>query len=231
MEVRFMRTKRYISLFLAAALTLSLAGCGMMNKGKKEDGSGDMTIQPAQFTEEENALLDLLAIQADNYRIFDFQLKENSGVQSMSLTTYELVEGDWKAIAQSQKAFTDPEGRIALTVGKITDGVTTAVQSASGGGSDTYTPTPEDDVSNMTFATSKLSGPASIELDQEIPLLLQVATAKSEFTTYDVDYFGMPRELAKHGYEHVYAVTVMFSEKTPAQLNQTPPSAEPSPAE
>ena len=61
--------------------------------------------------------------------------------------------------------------------------------------------------------------------------MLQVATAKSEFTTYEVDYFGMPRELAKHGYEHVYAVTVMFSEKTVAQLDQDAPTSEPSPAE
>lgn len=226
-----MRTKRYTALLLAAALALSLAGCGMMDKGKKKGESGDMTIQPAQFTEEESALMELLAIQADNYRIFDFQLKENSGVQSMRLTTYELAEGDWEVVAQSARAFTDPEGRIALTVGKITDGVTTAVQSASGGGSDTYTPTPEDDVSGMAFATSKLSEPTAIELDQEIPLMLQVATAKSEFTTYDVDYFGMPRELAKHGYEHVYAITVAFSEKTPAQLDQAPPSVKPSPAE
>lgn len=225
-----MRTKRYAALFLAAALALFLAGCGM-NEDKNKNKDGDMAIQPAQLSQEEEALLELLAIQADNYRIFDFQLKENSGVQSMSLTVYELAEGEWHAIAQSQRAFTDPEGRIALTVGKVTDGMTTAVQSASGGGSNTYTPISEDDVSGMAFATSKLSEPAAIELDQEIPLMLQVATAKSEFTTYDVDYFGMPRELAKHGYEHVYAVTVMFSEKTPAQLDQATPSAEPSPAE
>ena len=224
-----MRTKRYAALFLAAALALALCGCGA-GKGSEKNKNGAMTIQPAQLTEAESALMELLAVQMDNYRIFDFRLKENSGVQSMRLAVYELEDGDWRAIAQADRAFTDPEGRIALTVGKITDGVTTAVQSASGGGSDTYTPIPEDDVSGMAFATSKLSGPTAIELDQEIPLMLQVATAKSEFTTYDVDYFGMPRELAKHGYEHVYAVTVMFSEKTPAQLDQAPPPADPSPA-
>lgn len=224
-----MRIKRYAALFLAAALALSLAGCGM-NEDKNNKKDGSMTIQPAQLSQEETDLLELLAIQADNYRIFDFQLKENSGVQSMSLTIYELTEGEWQSIAQSQKAFTDTEGRIALTVGKVTDGVTTAVQSASGGGSNTYTPIPGDDVSGMAFATSKLSGATAIELDQEIPLMLQVATAKSEFTTYEVDYFGMPRELAKHGYEHVYAVTVTFSDKTTAQLDQVPPSSEPSSA-
>ncbi len=229
MEVRPMRTKRYAALFLAAALALSLAGCGI-NEDKNKDKDGDMTIQPAQLTEEETALLDLLAINTENYRIFDFRLKENSGVQSMRLAVYELREGEWASVSQADRAFTDSEGRIAFTVGRVTDGVTTAVQSASGSGSNTYTPIPGDDVSGMAFATSKLSGATAIELDQEIPLMLQVATAKSEFTTYEVDYFGMPRELAKHGYEHVYAVTVTFSEKTPAQLDQVPPSSGPSSA-
>lgn len=224
-----MRTKRYAALFLAAALALSLAGCGI-NEDKNKDKDGDMTIQPAQLTEEETALLDLLAINTENYRIFDFRLKENSGVQSMRLAVYELREGEWASVSQADRAFTDSEGRIAFTVGRVTDGVTTAVQSASGSGSNTYTPIPGDDVSGMAFATSKLSGATAIELDQEIPLMLQVATAKSEFTTYEVDYFGMPRELAKHGYEHVYAVTVTFSEKTPAQLDQVPPSSGPSSA-
>ncbi len=225
-----MGTKRYISLLLGLLMMFTLTACDG-GKDKDQETEGDMTIQPALLSEEENALLELLGVEMGNYRIFDFQLKENSGVQSMGTTVYELVDGDWKPIAQEHKAFTDPEGRIALTVGKVTDGVTTSVQSASSGGSSTYVPTLEEDVSGMAFATSKLSGSASIELDREIPLMLQVATAKSEFTTYEVDYFGMPRELAKHGYEHVYAVTVMFSEKTVAQLDQDAPTSEPSPAE
>lgn len=228
-----MRTKRYISLLLAAVMVFTLTACGKKDEDKEtEDG---MTIQPAQLTEEETALTELLAIEMGNYRMFDFQLKEDSGVQSVQLTTYELTDGDWKVIAQERGALTDSEGRIALTFGKMTDGVKAAVQSASGTGTNSYTPTPEDDVSGMAFATSKLSGPASIEFDQEIPLVLQVATSKSEFTTYDVDYFGMPRELAKHGYEHVYAITVTFSQKPASDLPQgapsSEPSAEPSPAE
>lgn len=229
-----MRTKRYCSLLLAALMALALAGCGAnTEKDKKEDG--DMLIQPAQLSEEETALTELLAVEMENYRMYDFRLKENSGVQSMRLAIYELMDGNWTPIAQDCQAFADQEGRIALTFRKVTDGVTTAVQSASGSGSNSYTPTPEDDVSSMAFATSKLSSPTAIEFDREIPLVLQVATAKSEFTTYDVDYFEMPRELGKHGYEHVYAITVTFSQKSADQLSQpvtsVAPSAEPSPAQ
>ena len=44
---------------------------------------------------------------------------------------------------------------------------------------------------------------------------------------YPVDYFGMPRELAKHDYEHVYAVTVVFSAKSVGDLSRDVPSAAP----
>lgn len=225
-----MGCKRAAALLLAALMALGLSGCGAGKDKDKEKNAG-MTIQPAQLSEEEAALTELLAVEMGNYRMFDFQLGDDSGVQSMCLTACELVDGDWSTIAQDRGAFTASEGRIALTFGKMTDGVKTAVQSASGTGTNEYTPIPADDVSGMTFATSKLSGPVSIEFDQEIPLVLQVATSKSEFTTYDVAYFGMPRELAKHGYEHIYAITVTFSQKPLSELSQDAPSAEPSQAE
>ena len=226
-----MGAKRYAALLLGLALALSLLGCGAIkDKEKDKDTDGAMTIQPAQLSEEEQALLQLLAVGMDNYRIFDFQLKEGSGVQSVILTTHELLDGDWSAISQDRISLTDAEGRIALTFRKITDGATMAVQSASGGGSNSYAPVPEEDVSNMAFATSKLSSPTPIEFDQEIPLVLQVATAKSEFTTYDVAYFGMPRELAKHEYEHVYAITATFSQKPVSEPPQGAPAPSPQPS-
>ena len=58
--------------------------------------------------------------------------------------------------------------------------------------------------------------------------IFQIATTQNEFVTYDVDYFGMPRELAKGGYEHVYAITVTFSASEPSQQLDEP-SAQPSP--
>ena len=226
-----MGAKRYAALLLGLALALSLLGCGAIKDKEKDKGAdGAMSIQPAQLSEEEQALLQLLAVGMDNYRIFDFQLKEGSGVQSVILTTHELLDGDWSAISQDRISLTDAEGRIALTFRKITDGATMAVQSASGGRSNSYAPVPEEDVSNMAFATSKLSSPTPIEFDQEIPLVLQVATAKSEFTTYDVAYFGMPRELAKHEYEHVYAITATFSQKPVSEPPQGAPAPSPQPS-
>lgn len=223
-----MRAKRYISLLLAAALALSLAGCGMMDKGKKKDGSGDMAIQPAQLSEEETALTELLSLEMKSYRIFDFQV---SGAKSVKISAYELVDGEWSSVTTGLGDFA-PEGpgRIALMFGKMNEGVSVRYQGGHGGGGAQFA-MPGGDSTGLFYATSVLTDVTTVELEKEIPLAIQIATSQSEIDSYYVNFFEMPRELAKHGYEHVYAITVAFSEKTPAQLDQAPPSAEPSPAE
>ncbi|MBD5119299.1 MAG: hypothetical protein HDT37_09385 [Clostridiales bacterium] len=230
-----MRTKQYISLLLAALMALTLTACGA---ALKKDNSTAMTIAPAQLSEEEAALAELLALDMDSYHIYDFYLSEKSGIQSLCLTAYELVNGEWMDVAAEVHPFSDVSGRISLTFGKMTDGVQTAVQGASATNSSSFAPVSKGNVSDMTFATSALDDASTtIEPDQEIPLVLQVVTSKNEVRMYKVDYFGMPRELDKQGYEHVYAITVTFSQTPPDELVRSiapgvpqEPSAEPSPA-
>ena len=228
--------RRIAALALAALMALGLAGCGT-DKEKKDDKDGAMSVQPAELTPEEAALVDLLDIGMNSHRIFDFRMGEESGVKSVMLRAYELENGDWHELSTQAQPFSDPSGRIALTFGKMPEGVKMAVQSESGIAIDSFAPVVEGDPSAMTYATSALTGPSAIEFDEEIPLTLQIATSKSEFSTYSVDYFGMPRELAKHDYDHVYAITVTFSQKPVTDIVQSiapgipesEPSAEPSP--
>lgn len=230
-----MDRKRIAALVMAVLMALGLVGCGA-DDSKNKDKDAARTIAPAQLLEEEQNLVQLLGLGMESYHIFEFQA---GGAQSLQFNTYELVDGDWSRIQGGGGAETAAEtGRIALTFGKITDGVRLAFQAEDQFMSTSYWPEPGDDVSGMTFATSALDGTQTIELEQEIPLVLQVATAKNEVRVYPVDYFGMPRELAKHDYEHVYAITVVFSEKSVDDLSQdapsappSEPSAEPSPAE
>ena len=76
-------------------------------------------------------------------------------------------------------------------------------------------------VSTMTFATSVLTESVPIEVDKEVPLVVQIATTKNEIRSYDVKYFDMPREYDKHDYEHVYAITALFSEKSVFELAES----------
>lgn len=220
-----MSFKRFAALALAAVTALALCGCG----GKGDGKHAAMAIWPAQLSEEETALTELLAIGMDGCRIFDFQMGDKpNGVQSIRLRGYELADGDWNCVTDCIGPFTDATGRLALTFGKMTDGVRMAYQSENNSVGRNFTMEAED-ASGLTFATSALSGSPSMEFDQEVPLVLQIATSKSEFSSYDVDYFGMPRELAKHGYEHVYAITVTFSKKTAAELIQAAAPGVPAP--
>lgn len=222
-----MRTKRYTALLLAAALALSLAGCGMMDKNKKKDESGDMTIQPAQLSEEETALTELLSLEMKSYRIFDFQV---SGAKSVKISAYELVDGEWSPVTTGLSDFA-PEGpgRIALMFGKMNEGVSVRYQGEHGGGGAQFA-MPGGDSTGLFYATSVLTDLTPVELEKEIPLAIQIATSQSEIDSYYVNFFEMPRELAKHNYEHIYAITATFRASSVSGASQEA-SAEPSPAE
>lgn len=226
-----MRIKRYCALFLALALGLGLCGCNAAGMA----GKVDLSIQPAQLSAEEEALAKLLDVSMDSYRIFDVQIgggngKKETGVQSMQVTLYELADGEWEAVSQDRSAFSDAKGRIALSFGKLAEGLGVTVQSENSFSARAHDREPEDDVLSMAHATSVLSGSVTMELDEETPLVIQIATAKNEILSYGVEYFNMPKEYAKHGYEHVYAITVMFSQKTVYELVDSDPGPSATPA-
>lgn len=214
-----MRIKRYCALLLAALLALALTGCGIT-------GHEAISIRPAQLTAEEEALSTLLDVDMGAYRIFDFQMDggngkagvKSSGVQSVQLTLYELADGKWAVKAQSQRAFSGAKGRVAMSFGKITEGVNIAIQGEDMLENMALDKITQSNTSSMSYTTSVLTESAVMEFDKETPLAIQIVTSKNDIQSYGVQYFEMPREYDKHGYEHVYAITVMFSKKTVYEL-------------
>lgn len=222
-----MRTKRYIALLLAALMAVSLTACG---KGKDKDKKDEntMTIQPAQLSEEEIALTELLDLEMKSYRIFDFQV---SGAKSIKLSAYELAGDEWFPVDIGLGTFAlDGAGRVALMFGRMTEGVDVRFQQEGGSGGTKFL-MPGGEEAGLFYATSVLNSSATVELEQEIPLAIQIATTQNEINSCDVQYFGMPRELSKSGYEHIYAITVTFSARSVSGSSQNAPaSAAPSPA-
>lgn len=223
-----MRTKRYISLLLAALMVLTLTACGA-DKDKNKEDEGGMTIAPAQLTEEETALTELLDLEMKAYRIFDFRV---SGAKSIKLSAYELVDNDWSSVHTANidlgTSTSDGAGRVALMFGRMNDGVNVRFQHEHGGGGTRFV-MPGGEEASLFYATSTLTATTDVELEQEIPLAIQIATTQTEINSYDVQYFRMPRELAKTGYEHVYAITVTFRASSVSDNSQSAP-AEPSSA-
>lgn len=202
--------KRFL-LGVAACLFASLAGC----REEPDNLTASMCLEPAQLTQEEQNIADLLGASAE-HPIFDFTVDES--VQSLQINTYVLSNGKWELISGGGgQAFSDPQGRIALGFDKIAEGVRVAVQSENTIGSTSYTCDPGEEFEGMGCATSFLSSQTEIVYEQEIPLAVQIVTAKNQITSYAVDFFSRPEEYA--GYEHVYAITVRFSRHPVSELS------------
>ena len=196
--------KKVFALLVLLAL---LAGCSA-------EAAPAMYIQPAELNEEEEAVAKLLGADTDQH-LFDVVL--DGTAKRVSVNTYVLENGEWKlltggggmALKEGEKngrmafGFEDLRGeyREALQFGKDF----TAVKYGS--------PEEIDDPEGMGRTTSFLSNRTEIVYGEEIPLAIQIHTTKNEVVSYFTEYFFQPEEYEKLGYEHVYALTVTFSQE------------------
>ena len=194
--------------------------CMFLGCKQEEQEPTLLYIEPAQLTEEERNIVSLIGREPDPY-IYDFVL--DSSVQSIQVNIYELVDGTWELISGGGgMALSNAQGRIALEfenlIGQGYQRI--AIQSDDNSSSTSHTPGAEVDSSSIGYATSMLDDRTNIVYEQEIPLLLQIATAKNQILSYGIDAFYTPEAYEKYGYEHVYAVTVRFSQKTVLENSQ-----------
>ena len=205
--------KKLIVIVLMIVGMISIVGCSATPKSAEK-----MYIEPAQLTEEEEKIAELLGLNTKQ-RIFDFVLDES--VQSIQVNTYRLIEGVWTLeTGGGGQAFTDTEGRIALGFERLDEGIRIAIQSEHTGGSTEYNSERNEDLMEIGgFATSVLSEKTEFDYEEEIPLAVQVITSNNQVVSYQVDYFNSPEEYEKLGYEGVFAITIRFSQKTVGELD------------
>lgn len=138
----------------------------------------------------------------------------------MQVNTCELVNGKWKIImGGGGQSVTDSKGRIALGFENIADGVRVAVQSENNSGAVSHKKE-LNDFSSMSRTTSVISEKNEVIYDKEIPLVIQIMTSKNEVQSHVADFYFQPEEYEKYGYEHVYAITVLFSQKSVDELSR-----------
>ena len=206
--------KKLIVALLVTIGIISMIGCSATSKTADK-----MYIEPAQLTEEEEKIAALLGLDTQQ-KIYDFVLDET--VQSIQVNTYRLMDGEWKLEAGGGgQVFSDVEGRVALSFERLDEGLRIAVQSEHTGGSTEYKSEHNEDLDKLcSYATSVLSEKTEFVYEEEIPLAVQIITSKNEVVSYQVDYFNSPEEYEKFGYEGVFAITIRFSQKTVAELDE-----------
>lgn len=194
--------KRIFALFALLAL---LAGCSA------ETAPG-MYIQPAELNEEEEAVAKLLGADTDQH-IYDVVL--DGTAKTVSVNTYVLVDGEWKlvtggggmALKEGSK-----KGRMAFGFEDLRGECREALQFGKDFTAVKYGPS-EEYGDTLGRAISFLSDRTEIVYGQEIPLAIQINTGLNKIVTYDPEYFFQPEVYEEQNYEHVYALTVTFSQE------------------
>ena len=204
-----MKKIRY--LIVVMGILLSFTACNVKEK------LPDMHIEKAQLTQEEVNILELLGA-ADAYTFYDFQV--NNKIKAIQINTYELKNGKWSLIfGGGGRTFADAGGRIALSGENIAEGCRIAIQGENNMGSHSYTTEIIKGQEDLKKITAYLTDIEEIIYEEEIPLVIQIQTSKNTISSYNVEYFYQPEEYSKYDYEHVYAITVRFSEKTIRELD------------
>lgn len=193
--------KKILALFALLAL---LAGCSA-------EAAPAMYIEPAKLNEEEEAVAKLLGADTDQH-LFDVVL--DGTAKTVRVSTYALEDGKWELVTggggmtlkEGEKkgrmafGFEDLRGecRQALSFGKDLSVVK-------------YGPQTEEDFT-LGRGTAFLSDRTEIVYGQEIPLAVQIHTSGG-MVSYGTEYFFQPEAYEEQNYEHVYALTVMFSQE------------------
>lgn len=199
-----------ILLLMTFFITLIFSACG------KSENTPTMYIEKATLTEEENDIAYLLGV-GDNHHFYDF--KADDTIQSIQVNTYKLINGEWQVISASNNNFSDTHGRLALSFENLAVGLQLALQGERNRGSLQYSTESDEELVNMTRSTSMLNDKTEIIYEKEIPLAIQFMTTQNSLSSYNVEFFYAPEEYSNSMYEHVFAVSIMYSQKKAHELD------------
>lgn len=187
------------------ALLALLAGCSA-------EAAPEMYIQPAELNEEEEAVAKLLGADTDQH-LFDVVL--DGTAKKVRTAVYELADGEWHVLSAGNMALNEDskKGRMAFGFEDLRGSLRKAVQFGDDFFASFHEIPEEETEESLGRAISFLSDRAEIVYGQEIPLAIQINTSRNEVLSYDTEYFFQPEEYEKYGYEHVYALTVTFSQE------------------
>lgn len=199
-----------ILLLITLFITLIFSACSNAGETPK------LYIDKAVLTKEEKDIAFLLGV-GDNHHIYDF--KADDGIQSIQVNTYELKNGEWNLLTGSNNNFNDTQGRLALSFSNLIDGLQVASLGENERSLLKHSTEVKEELGNMSQTTSMLTGKTNIIYEKEIPLVIQIMTTKNSIRSCTVESFYTPEVYTQLEYEHVLAVSILFSQKNVNELS------------
>ena len=149
--------------------------------------------------------------QASFSQNYDFRMDDT--LKSVVMEVWELKDGQWTDLGGGRIAATLQEGQFALAFNDLPKGITYSVEGAS------YTYTVNKDFAtgfasdaDSRLYTTMLTQLKEITYETPIPVAMQIYTTSQNPEYIGVDFFHQPEKLVSEGHDHVYAVTLAFSQ-------------------
>lgn len=192
--------KKFISITFIIMIFPVLIGCSKVSQTK------DMQIQSLETTKEESDVLNLLCSNLD-YKIYEYKI--NDKIKTVTIKYYKLnSEGKWDNL--NNLIDNNPSsGKLSISKSRVNEQMEFSIQKEDG-----VTETTASEItSNKKFTSTSITWNESsnIELEKEIPLMVEVRTNSDTIERIDINNFNEPEKVKN--YENVFAITVTFSEK------------------
>lgn len=149
--------------------------------------------------------------QASFSQTYDFRTDDT--LKSVVMEVWELQDGQWTDLGGGRIAASLQEGQFALAFNDLPKGITYSVEGAS------YTYTVNKDFAagfasdaDSRLYTTMLTQLKEITYETPIPVAMQIYTTSQNPEYIGVDFFHQPEKLVSEGHDHVYAVTLAFSQ-------------------
>jgi len=198
------RKHLWIKLFiLLMILAIALAALYAINhKGMLPGAKPAMYIDPAEDR----------ALRNESFQqTYDFRMDDT--LKSVVMEVWELKDGQWTDLGGGRIAASLCEGQFSLAFNDLPKGITYSVEGAS------YTYTVNKDFAtgfasdaDSRLYTTMLTQLKEITYETPIPVAMQIYTTNQSPEYIGVDFFHQPEKLASEGHDHVYAVTLAFSQ-------------------
>ena len=192
--------KKFISIIFIILIFPVLMGCNKVSQSK------DIKVESVENTTEEENVLNLSSNDLDSIL---YNYKINDKIKKITIKYCKLNnEGKWDTLNYliDHKPLS---GEILISNYNVNEQMEISIKKEAGV-LQTISPKIQP-TENFSCSQTVWNESPNIELEKEIPLMIEVRTSSNTIEGVDINKFNDPEKLKN--YEDVFAITVTFSEK------------------